>query len=150
MSERDFFRNIVGLFIWRTWVLSNIFRKKLFSLLLSFFFFLLIFFLLFSSLFSLHSSSQFYKLLSPDSVPSQLPSRVASPGGSPNSLQNNAHAEKALWLRENHTFDCGSTILQEKVYILKWSIFVVSAFPTFSKRKVYILECPSWRHSNIP
>ena len=35
------------------------------------------------------------------------------------------------------------------MYILKWSILSFRHFPLFQK-KVYILECPSWRHSSIP
>ena len=41
------------------------------------------------------------------------------PGGSPISLGNNEHSRKALWPRENHTFEGGSTV------------FIFFHFPSF-------------------
>ena len=35
-------------------------------------------------------------------------------GGSPNSLGNNEHSEKARWPRENHTFEGGSAVFSRK------------------------------------
>ena len=67
------------------------------------------------------------------------------PGRLPNSLGNNEHSEKALWPRENHTFEGGSPVFSKKVYIVKWSIFVVSAFPLFSLESVH-----SGVHSSVP
>ena len=101
----------------------------------------------------LHLSSFSTCLSSPDSVPSQFPrspSRVAPPGGSPNSPGNNAHSEKALWPRENHTFEAapqfsrGKSVHSEVVHFCRFCI------SHFCQWKVYILECPSWRHSSIP
>ena len=42
---------------------------------------------------------------------------------------------------KTHTFEGGSSVFSGKVYILKWSIIVVSAFPTFSVESV---------HSGVP
>ena len=70
---------------------------------------------LFSLLFSLLSflsSSQFYQYLSLFSRFRSLPG--APRGGSPNSLGNNEHSEKALWPRENHTFEGGLPVFSGK------------------------------------
>ena len=69
----------------------------------------------------------------------RLGKKESRPGVSPNSLGNNEHSGKALWPRENHTFEGGSPVFSRKVYILKWSIFVVSAFSTFFSGK-----CSFW------
>ena len=40
----------------------------------------------------------------------RLGKKGSRPGGSPNSLGNNEHSGKALWPKENHTFESGSTV----------------------------------------
>ena len=130
---------------------SHIHFTSLFSLLSSLF-------SLLSSLFSLlifSSSSQFCKHLSLFSrfrslaVLSQSP-RSPRPGGSPNSPRNNAYSGKALWPRENHTFEGGSPVFSwEKCTFLSGPFLSFRHVQLF-QRKVFILECPSWRHSSIP
>ena len=49
------------------------------------------------------------------------------PGGSPNSLGKNEHSRKALWSRENHTFEGGSTVFI-LFHFLPFS-FIAFSFP---------------------
>ena len=87
----------------------------------------------FLSLF-LDSPSQFHKYLSLFSRFGPLAgrSRVArgcSLGGFPFFLGNNAHSGKALWSRENHTFEGGSTV------------FIFFHFLSFSVIFFHVLSC---------
>ena len=56
------------------------------------------------------------------------------PGGSPFFLGNNEHSEKALWSRENHTLEGGST-----VFSWKKCVFLSGLFLSFLKGK-----CTFW------
>ena len=57
----------------------------------------------------------------------------------------------SLWPRENHTFEGGAPVFSRKKCTF-WSgpYFCRFCISHFFQWKVYILECPSWRHSSIP
>ena len=72
----------------------------------------------------------------------RLGKKGSRPGGSPNSLGKNEHSEKALWPRENHTFEGGSTVSSRKKCTFSSGPFLsFRHFPLFSKESV---------HSGVP
>ena len=112
----------------------------LFFFLLSSFFFLFYFsffvffflFSLFSFFFSLLSSSQFYKYLSLFSTKLVLAvsSQVAPPGGSPNSLDNNAHSAGGC---------CGTGVYGLSCVCCPWLGAFIAVQPC----------CPDWSQDRV-
>ena len=68
-------------------------------------------------------------------------------GGSPNRLGNNEHSAKALWPRENHTFEGGSTIFFSFIF---FSFLALFSFIIFFHHFLFIFFSFSFHFLFIP
>ena len=102
------------------------------------------------SLLSPFSPSQFFLILI---SLARLRKKEEPPCGSPNSLGNNGHSEKALCSQENYTFEGGSQVFCWPKCTFLSGPFLSCRHPPLFPQESGHSEVPftdPWRHSSIP